>query len=72
MSRHSRRGCVHGRLALLENRVAAGWSIPLAVRRGGILEASDGRLFPTMAALLSATGQKKRPLVIEGPAGGCQ
>lgn len=67
MLRHSRRGALHGRLALLEARVAAGRSVPLAIRRHGVLEASDGRLFPDLAALLAVTGQRRPPLVISGP-----
>lgn len=64
-----RRGQVHGiagRLARLENRVSARRSIPLAVRRpGGILETADGRIFPSLAAIMAETGQDKAPLVIE-------
>ena len=58
---------IHGRLEALEARQASRRVIPLAIRRHGILEASDGRLFPTMAALLAATGQTRPPLAIEGP-----
>lgn len=53
-----RRGHVHGiagRLSRLENRVAASRVIPLAVRRHGVLDASDGRFFPDLAGLMAAT-----------------
>lgn len=65
-----RRGALHGiagRLVHLENRVAASRAVPLAIRRHGVLEASDGRVFPGLAALMEATGQDVAPMVISGP-----
>lgn len=53
------------RLARLEARHASRCAIPLAVRRHGVLEASDGRIFPSVAAIMAMTGQTKAPLIVE-------
>ena len=67
MSRHSRRGALHGRLALLENRQAASRAVPLAVvyPDGHVIAAPGRRLFASEADLLAATAnQAKPPFVI--------
>ena len=67
----NRRGALHGiagRLALLENRVAASRVIPLAVAgHGGLTALPGGRKFATMADMMEATGQDVAPMVISGP-----
>ena len=55
---------IAARLTLLESRQAQKHVIPLCIDRNGILEASDGRRFPSIAALMAATGQTRPPLVI--------